>query len=100
VFVGTVERVDGPQPWSRRNADGSMSGGLGSGPEVVTFVVTRAFRGVSETRIRLKRISGSCDIAFRLEETWLIYASEEQGDLTASPCSRTRLIAQAGEDLK
>ena len=39
VFVGSVERVDGPQPWSRRNADGSITAGLGSGPEVVTFVV-------------------------------------------------------------
>ena len=100
VFVASVERVDGPQPWSRRNADGSITAGLGSGLEVVTFVVTKAFRGVSETRIRLTRISGSCDIAFDLDEIWLVYASEEQGDLRASPCSRTRLIAEAREDLK
>ena len=100
VFVGTVERVDGPQPWSRKNADGSITAGLGSGPEVVTFVVTKAFRGVSETRIRLTRISGSCDIAFHLDETWLVYASQEQGDLIAGFCSRSRLITHADEDLK
>jgi len=100
VFVGTVERVDGPQPSPSKNADGSIDAGFGSGPEVVTLVVTKAFRGVSETRIRLTRTSGSCDIAFHLDETWLVYASQEQGDLIAGPCSRTRLIAQADEDLK
>ena len=100
VFVGTVERLDPPQPWSRVNADGSVSGGLQSGPEVVTFAVTKGFRGVAETRIRLVRISGSCDIAFGLEEPWLVYAAEDGGDIRASPCSRTRLLAHAGEDLK
>jgi hypothetical protein len=99
VFVGTVERVDPPQRWSRTNADGSITS-LESGPEVVTFAVTRGFRGVAETRVRIKRISGTCDIAFGLEETWLVYASEEGGDITASLCSRTRLLADAGEDLK
>jgi hypothetical protein len=101
VFVGTVERVDKPEPWSRRNSDGSISAGLGYGPEVVTLAVTRAFRGVAETRVRLKRISGaSCEIPFAVGEAWLIYASQEQGDLRASGCSRSRLVSQADEDLK
>jgi hypothetical protein len=102
VFVGTVERVDQPQSWWRTNSDGSITGGSGTGPRVVTFVVTRAFRGVAETRIRITGNSaGSCGTPFRVDETWLVYASDQQGrGIEADACSRTRLLSEAGEDLK
>jgi hypothetical protein len=101
VFVGTVERVDRPQPSSHTHADGSITVGLAPGPEIVTFAVTRGFRGVAESRVRITQIGGvSGDIAFGLEEKWLVYASDPGGDRTTTACSRTRLLAHAGEDLK
>lgn len=98
VFVGTVERVDRADPWSRRNSDGFISGDVGSGPHIVTFAVTKAFRGVAETRILIK--NGRCDAPLIPEQTWLVYASEEQGGITTDACSRTRLRSEADEDLK
>ena len=100
VFVGTVERVDETKPWSRMNPDGSITVASDSGPRVVTFAVIRAFRGVAETRIQITGTGTNCDVPVGLEQIWLVYASEHQGGTTATACSRTRLIAQAGEDLK
>lgn len=100
VFVGTVEGVVGPQPWSARNADGSISGGLGSGPRTATFVVGKVFRGRAQKRVVIPGDGTSCDVPFARGETWLIYASERGGAITTGKCTRTRLLSEAIEDIK
>ena len=70
VFVGTVARLEGPKPWSRVNADGSVSGGLGVEPLVATFEVTHVFLGRPARTIVIIGDATSCNIPFRQGETF------------------------------
>jgi hypothetical protein len=100
VFVGTVARVDTPAPWSRVNGDGSVSGGSGTGPTNVTFTVAHAFRGGRLDDVVIPSYSSSCDLPFKLGETWLVYANWGPGGIvTTHTCTRTRLRADASQDL-
>ena len=99
VFVGTVARLDGPKPWSRVNADGSTSGGPGTGPPIATFEVAHVFRGRAARQIVVSGEGASCDEPFKPGETWLVYARTREGRVTTSKCTRTRLRAEAAQDL-
>jgi hypothetical protein len=99
VFVGTVARFDGPKPWRRVNADGSISGGLGNEPPVATFEVAHMFRGRTERPVLVVGDGTSCAAPFKQGETWLIYARIREGRVTRDNCTRTRLSAEAAQDL-
>ena len=78
----------------------------------VVFAVERAWRGVRDENtvpIAVPSVGGAgygyCDVELKLGETYLVYAYGQE-DLHTSvstrgigSCSRTRLLAQAGEDL-
>ena len=66
VFAGSIVRFDGPKPWSRVNADGSISGGLGTEPPVATFEVTQTFRGRASQQIVIVGDGSDCDEPFKL----------------------------------
>jgi hypothetical protein len=100
VFVGTVAQVEGRKPWSRVNSDGSISGGMGNGPTIVTFNISRLFRGDSAGQIAVVGDGTSCDQPFKHGEAWLVYARTREGRVTTTECTRTRLLADAGEDVK
>ena len=99
VFVGTVVRFDGPKPWSRVNADGSISGGLGTQPPVATFEVAHMFRGRPARQVVVVGDGASCDEPFKQGETWLVYARSRGGRVTTDTCTRTRPRAEAVQDL-
>jgi hypothetical protein len=95
IFVGTVARFEGPKPWSRVNADGSISGGVGTEPPVATFEVAHTFRGRQERQI----VVIGDGTPFKQGETWLVYARTREGRVTTDQCTRTRLRAEATQDL-
>jgi hypothetical protein len=80
VFIGTVEAVAGV-----------------SQPIVVTFRVTKAYRGQVERRAV---VAGYCGIAFEIGETYLVYAEEHAGRLMTDSLRRTRPLSAAAEDLR
>jgi hypothetical protein len=93
VFTGRVERIS-PAP------DGD--------PPVrkvrVEFAVAAAFRGIQGSTVSiLTADSGAaCGYAFKPGERYLVYAyrTKDGARLEASICSRTRLLAGAGDDLR
>jgi len=100
VFIGTVEQVAVPQARSTKNADGTISGGIGLAPPVATFNVTRVFRGGVDKSAVVKGNGTDCDEPFALQQVWLVYAQQRDGAMTTHKCMRTRLLAEAGEDVK
>ena len=99
VFVGTVTRVDGRKPQSRVNPDGSVSIGFGHEAPVTTFEIAKAFKGASARELTIAGDGTNCDIRFALGEAWLVYASSRDELVTTHTCTRTRLRAEAAEDL-
>jgi hypothetical protein len=100
VFVGTVTRIDSPQPISRYNADGSVSVGVNAaGPDLVVFDVVRVFKGPPVPQIGVVRGNSSCDLPFRTGEEWLVYGLEAIGGIATHSCSRSRLSVAATQDL-
>jgi len=100
VFVGVVARVDTSGPWHRANPDGSISGGTGLGPPIASLAVTHMFRGGRREAIVLTGTGSTCDHPFQPGESWLVYANWEAGGaVTTHKCTRTRLQADASQDL-
>jgi hypothetical protein len=101
VFLGRIVGVTRPLPRSWQNADGSVSiEAPPNGPTVISFEVTRTFRGSDGDKVALQGDATDCDFPFKVNEVWLIYAVEQTGVLTTNKCSRTRLASEATEDLK
>jgi hypothetical protein len=100
VFVGTVGLITGRQPRSIENADGSISSGFGFELPTVTFKVTRVFRGHVNERAVIKGDGTDCDEPFMLGQAWLVYGRQRDAAITTDKCTRTRLLAEAGEDVK
>lgn len=79
----------------------------GGGSEVafltkkVRFAVIDAYRGVSgETiEVRTGRGGGDCGYSFELNESYLVYAWKNGGNLSTGICSRTKRLSDAAEDL-
>jgi len=102
VFLGTVVSVSSPLYSMRRtNADGSITISGGTQPSEVRFSVVRTFRGVATESITMRSSSGnSCDFTFARGESWLIYADVRDTVVSTHKCKRTRLQAEASQDLR
>ena len=101
IFVGTVTRVERAQPWSRVNADGSVSVGFGPESPVTTFETAHVFKGRAERQVVIAGDRSDCDVPFKHAETWLVYARSSEGRIVTEKCTRTRLRieAEASQDL-
>jgi len=72
-------------------------------PVKVTFAVAASWKGVEDDTVTLTTALGSesCGFEFKEGEDYLVYAraAQDTGELTTSLCSRTTVLASAGEDL-
>ncbi len=94
VFIGTVTRAatvpkkEGAQEYQSR---------------LVTFAVGERFRGIhaEQAEVGTGLGGGDCGYAFKVGETYLVYAhrNKEDGQLSTSICTRTRPLTQATDDL-
>src|SRR5258706_1095428 len=102
VFVGTVRRIDRPQPISRQSEDGSVTVDVNSaGPNLVVFDIVHVYKGpaLSLSEIGVVQGNSSCDLPFQTNEVWLVFGDEGIGGITAHRCLRTRLNSDASQDL-
>jgi hypothetical protein len=103
IFVGSVARVDHPQPFvtSHQNADGSVSTTVNanSGPDLVVFDVVHVYKGPQVTQLGLVRGNTSCDMPFMAGEKWIVYGEDTIGGVRALGCSRTRLYSDGEQDV-
>ncbi|MBA2524627.1 MAG: carboxypeptidase regulatory-like domain-containing protein [Pyrinomonadaceae bacterium] len=67
----------------------------------VRLSVDSPFRGVRGSKVEVTTAmgGGDCGFGFVPSQQYLVYASEYEGKLSTSICSRTRSIARAAEDL-
>jgi hypothetical protein len=100
VFTGqVVDIADAGEPASARGGDfvGTRS--------LARFRVDKAYRGLDaatvEVTVRTGRTPAECGFPFVRRERYLVYAysSERTNSLYTSVCTRTRIIADAREDL-
>jgi hypothetical protein len=68
----------------------------------VSMRVVRVWKGMhgERTMVTTASDSAACGIEFVRDQNYLVYASAQDDGLSATSCSRTRLITEAGEDLK
>ena len=73
----------------------------GSDPVQVTFAISKVWKGTDQPTIEVltSASSASCGFEFVQGEEYLVYASESEGRLQTNLCSRTALLAMAGDDL-
>jgi hypothetical protein len=73
----------------------------GSDPVQVTFAISKVWKGTDQPTIEVltPASSASCGFEFVRGEEYLVYASESEGRLQTNLCSRTALLAIAGDDL-
>jgi hypothetical protein len=92
VFEGRVLEVRAPA------AD---AGGHGASRSVRLQVV-RAWKGIAGEQIEVATAVGStaCGYDFAADQSYFVYAANRDGKLAVSLCSRTRPMAEAGEDLR
>ena len=84
VFTGRVVSFESPAP--------------GTGTRGVEFAVIQNFRG-PQLRTIVVASAGGCGYSFKIGESYLVYASDLQGTLTTSICTRTRPLRDAADDL-
>ena len=60
------------------------------GPTRAVFEVRRLYKGADTRQIALI-VDRICDPLFNVGQEWLVYASEREGRIKTSVCSRTRL---------
>jgi hypothetical protein len=92
VFAGKVVKMDAPGGQIISSAD----------PVTVVFEVSRVWKGPEEAQITLTtaRSSASCGYEFSGGVEYMVYAYEGESGLEAGLCTRTMLLANAGEDLE
>ena len=93
VFSGKViEIVD-------KNAGSQMQSS--ADPIAVLFEVEESWKGINQTQVIVytERSSASCGYEFSLNNSYLVYAQDIDGDLKVSNCSRTTLLSFADEDI-
>jgi hypothetical protein len=95
VFVATIDRVAPRAAKVTHSSDGSTSVSISSGPDDAVLSITDAIKGSQGGRIQVKS-----DIHLIEKETYLVYAAWTGSVLGVSSCSRTRVRAEAAEDLK
>lgn len=71
-------------------------------PISVLFQVDKTWKGVDQSQVIVKtaRSSASCGYEFTLNEKYLVYASDRNGELKVNICSRTQAIEDAQDDLE
>ena len=101
VFIGTVESASSPfRITSRTNPDGSVTGSATPQPGQVRFTGVRTFQGAAAESVTIRTSGTNCDFRFAPGESWLIYANVRDGVVTTHKCTRTRLQAEASQDLR
>ncbi|HEX5658847.1 MAG TPA: hypothetical protein VFX59_16750 [Polyangiales bacterium] len=73
-----------------------------NGEKKITVAVVRTWKGVdSEEKVELytNGSTAACGYPFAKDASYLIYTRTHEGRLSVSNCSRTKQIADAGEDL-
>lgn len=95
VFAGTVTATRGKERTKTDNGDE-----LGY-RQLFKFSVDQSYLGVSGTEVEVLTGmgGGDCGYAFKIGERYLVYAFLYQNQLVTSICSRTKLFADANEDL-
>ena len=103
VFAGVVIEID--EPPARPAFTTSfpfLTFLISSGDPVrVTFDVSAVWKGPAyrQLAVTTPRWSASCGYPFQRGMTYLVYASDQDGELTTYLCSRTNTLAQAQADL-
>ncbi len=65
------------------------------------FRVERYWKGVREEFVVVSGAYGTCSVPFAVGQKWLVYAYDgEREGLMCDICTRTRPLAEAGDDLK
>ena len=102
VFVGTVRRIDRPQPISRQSADGSRHGGREQRRAQLSRIRHRShFQGTGVVLVEIGVVQGnsSCDLPFQTNEVWLLLEMKASEESPLTRCLRTRLTSDASQDL-
>jgi hypothetical protein len=91
VFEGRVTEITRSKPDAEN----------GSGRLLVSMLVVRAWKGVEVERVTVLTAGdgAACGYGFRQGESYLVYAYQGGAQPKVSLCSRTRPVAEAGEDL-
>jgi hypothetical protein len=92
VFEGYVVEIREPDPGQRG----------ASAQRHVRMQVARAWKGMESEQAEVGTASASeaCGYSFRVGQGYLVYASAADGQLRVSSCSRTRILAEADEDIR
>ncbi len=71
-------------------------------PVTVTFEVSKVWKGAEAETIVLTtaREGSSCGYSFEENEEYIVYTHGEADQLSTNSCSRTKLLADAEEDLQ
>lgn len=108
VFVGSVAALQAPDPRLQVNPAPTSPGSRvvvesvlssADGPMRIVFDVRQLYKGPDAGQIVLiaDRI---CDPPFNVGQEWLVYASEREGRIETSVCSRIRLTREAASDIE
>lgn len=71
-------------------------------PVEVIFEVSQVWKGPEYTRLSVKTAlsSASCGFEFQAGQEYIVYASGDEGGLETGLCTRTRTLADGGEDVQ
>ncbi|TFB14138.1 hypothetical protein E3U55_14590 [Filobacillus milosensis] len=71
-------------------------------PIAFVFEVKESWKGINQTQVVVStaRYSGSCGYEFALNNNYLVYAQERNGELEVNLCSRTTVLPYADQDLE
>jgi Tissue inhibitor of metalloproteinase len=94
VFSGKVIKVE-------EGGSGEFSANSSSQVSV-TLEVKEIWKGIEENRIVVKteQHSASCGYEFEKNKEYIVYAQKQGNEWYVSLCSRTTILAEAGEDVK
>jgi len=98
VFSGKVVRMEKPKP---RQGAGPIRPTQAFGKVKVVIQVSRVWKGDlgKEVTLTTNASSAACGYGFRPDEVYLIYCHGEKHALSTNLCTRTKPLADAGEDL-
>ena len=66
----------------------------------ILFEVKEAWKGITESQVILVTELSDCSVNFYLGGEYLVYASENDGELTSDFCNRTTELSGGNEDLE
>jgi len=79
----------------------SMVSQSSADPMAVLFKVEDVWKGINQSQVLVytERDSASCGFEFAVNEEYIVYAQEKNGELRVSLCSRTAILSEATMDL-